>query len=363
MRVEGLGAEEQGEGAGKALAETKGPASTAKVFFLFVDGLGVGEPDPTVNPLVAARMPNLAALVPGWPPTLDKAGTTWARLVGPRSGDPADAGLPEGEGRAGAVMVEAAWIPIDANLGVEGLPQSATGQTTLFTGVNAAQAVGRHVSAFPTGRLREILREHSIFKVLSQAGRKAVFINTFSRDYLGALDDRSVRASASTLAALAGAEPLRTVTDHLAGRAVYQDITGEILVARGFDVPLREPWEAGRVAARAALETDFAMFEYFLTDRAGHSQEMEKASAVLERLDGFVGGLVAGYDLSRNLLVICSDHGNVEDLTVPTHTRHPVPLMALGLGAGRFAEGVRSLSDVAGRLIRLASHPSDPLAP
>ncbi len=303
-----------------------------KLLFLFVDGLGVGESDPAVNPLVAARMPNLAALVPGWPPTLDKAGAT-------------------GSGRVGAADVEAAWAPIDANLGVEGLPQSATGQTTLFTGVNAAQVVGYHVSAFPTGKLREILREHSIFKVLSDAGRKAVFINTFSRDYLGALDDRSVHASASTLAALAGAEPLRTVADHLAGRAVYQDITGEILVARGFDVPLREPWEAGQVAARAALETDFAMFEYFLTDRAGHSQDMEKACAVLERLDGFVGGLAAGYDLSRNLLVICSDHGNIEDMMVSTHTRNQVPLTAIGLGAWRFAETSQSLVDIAGKLV------------
>lgn len=33
--------------------------------------------------------------------------------------------------------------PIDANLDVPGLPQSATGQTTMFTGVNASQFIDR----------------------------------------------------------------------------------------------------------------------------------------------------------------------------------------------------------------------------
>lgn len=325
-----------------------------RVFFLFVDGLGVGAPDPVTNPLVVARMPNLTALVPGWPPVLGTDAAQRPRDLVPAGRGIGGSGGAGGDGQVVGSRVEAVWVPLDATLGVEGLPQSATGQTTLFTGVNAAQAVGHHVSAFPTGRLREILREHSIFKVLSDAGRKAVFVNTFSRDYLGALADDRVRASASTLAALAGAEPLRTMADHLAGRSVYQDITGENLVARGFEVPLREPWEAGRVAARAALETDFAMFEYFQTDQAGHSQEMAKACAVLERLDGFVGGLVMGFDLSRNLLVICSDHGNVEDLAVPTHTRNAVPLVTLGCGGGPFAEGPQSLTDVAHGLIEAA---------
>ena len=34
--------------------------------------------------------------------------------------------------------------PIDARLGIDGPPQSATGQATMFTGDNCAAAMGKH---------------------------------------------------------------------------------------------------------------------------------------------------------------------------------------------------------------------------
>jgi len=40
------------------------PASNdKKILFLFVDGLGIGPPDPRVNPLLVARLPHLESLV------------------------------------------------------------------------------------------------------------------------------------------------------------------------------------------------------------------------------------------------------------------------------------------------------------
>src|SRR5262245_56098703 len=43
----------------------------------------------------------------------------------------------------------------DARLGVDGLPQSATGQTTILTGVNAARLIGRHLHGYPSPRLKQ----------------------------------------------------------------------------------------------------------------------------------------------------------------------------------------------------------------
>jgi len=40
-------------------------------------------------------------------------------------------------------------VPTDASLGVPGRPQSASGQTTILTGVNAPAAVGYHKQGFP----------------------------------------------------------------------------------------------------------------------------------------------------------------------------------------------------------------------
>src|SRR5207249_8232782 len=65
------------------------------------------------------------------------------------------------------------WKPLDATLGVPGLPQSATGQATILTGVNAPRRVGRHVSAIPNRRVRELLEEDNLFRVLGRAGRRA----------------------------------------------------------------------------------------------------------------------------------------------------------------------------------------------
>ncbi|MBK7229408.1 MAG: hypothetical protein IPH97_11230 [Ignavibacteriales bacterium] len=40
-------------------------------------------------------------------------------------------------------------FPTDATLGVDGLPQSGTGQVSIFCGINAPQLVGKHFGPFP----------------------------------------------------------------------------------------------------------------------------------------------------------------------------------------------------------------------
>ncbi|MBI3975273.1 MAG: metalloenzyme, partial [Armatimonadetes bacterium] len=90
------------------------------VLLLFLDGVGLGEEDPQHNPWVRAPTPALRAL-----------------LGRPLAGQ-------ERIERDGVLL-----IPTDATLGVPGLPQSATGQTALLTGLNAPALIGRHVTAYP----------------------------------------------------------------------------------------------------------------------------------------------------------------------------------------------------------------------
>ena len=71
--------------------------------------------------------------------------------------------------------------PADALLGVPGIPQSATGQTTILTGVNAAQALGAHLSGFPNQPLRDIIRAGNLFSKLAEAGRSSIFANAYAR--------------------------------------------------------------------------------------------------------------------------------------------------------------------------------------
>ena len=70
-------------------------------------------------------------------------------------------------------------VATDPRLGIEGRPQSASGQTTILTGVNAPLAIGYHKQGFPNKALLEIIGEHSIFLQLKKAGVDPI---TFAND-------------------------------------------------------------------------------------------------------------------------------------------------------------------------------------
>src|SRR5262244_1159448 len=48
-------------------------------------------------------------------------------------------------------------VRTDPRLGIEGRPQSASGQTTILTGVNAPALLGYHKQGFPNAEMREII--------------------------------------------------------------------------------------------------------------------------------------------------------------------------------------------------------------
>jgi len=305
------------------------------VFFVFVDGLGWGPADPEVNPVAEPGLGFLGPLIaaPGGPPALGEV-------------RPVDFA-----GVRGAVTAA------DSCLGVEGLPQSATGQTTLLTGVNAAAYVGRHVNAYPTGRLRSLLEECSLLALGVRAGRRVTFLNMFRPDGLELLLSGQRRPSATTAAAMAAGVRLRTVADLLAGESVYHDITCWTIHGQHYGVPLVPPEEAAQRALRAAREHDFCLYEYFLTDIAGHSQERDLCRKVLGNLDKFLAAVVGGLRGDRLTVVLASDHGNIEALTSKTHTRNPVPVMAFGPGAEAAVAGAGSIAEVAPRLAGMAGIP------
>ena len=56
---------------------------------------------------------------------------------------------------------------------------------------------------------------------------------------------------------------------------------------------------------------------------------------------------LGGTDLTRDLVVVGSDHGNLEDLSRKTHTANPVPTMVWGAGAHAFASRIRTIADLA----------------
>ncbi len=232
---------------------------------------------------------------------------------------------------------------VDACLGVPGLPQSATGQTALFTGVNAPALVGDHITAYPTERLREVIAEHSLLKRAAETGRRVLFANAHSERFWQMIREGKRRMGASTLTALAADAPIPSLADLVEGRAVLWDITHEIAASYlGYDLPQVSPEEAGMRLARLAAGHDLVLYESFLPDLAGHGRI--EPEWVLSRLDRFLGALLV-HRSPETTLVVCSDHGNLEDASTKAHTTNPVPLLAMGPAAGCF-DRAEAITDV-----------------
>lgn len=232
----------------------------------------------------------------------------------------------------------------DACLGIEGRPQSASGQTTILTGVNAPAVLGYHKQGFPNKALLEIIREHSLFLKLKHAGVGPItFANAYTRRFF---DDRPRWVSATTAAVEAAGLPFRTTDDLRQGRAVFQDFTNRMLIERGEDVPFRTANEAAEILATIANESSFTLYEYFITDKVGHAQDMEAARTVLQNLALLIRQLLARVDLNRTSVILTSDHGNIEDLSLRNHTLNEVPTIVWGVNRDSIASRIKSLADI-----------------
>lgn len=276
------------------------------VIFLFIDGVGLGENSDN-NPFSL------------------KEYSSFSRLTG--SGFSCDS--PE------LISTHHVFRKVDANLEVEGLPQSGTGQTALFTGKNAAKVVGRHFGPYPHTLLKPLLKEHSILLDLKKKGLKPYFINAYPPVFFEYAQKRN-RWSCTTLMTKSAGLNLHSTEEVKKGKALTAEIIQETWRTKlNIDIPSITAQDAGVRLLEVASEKDLVLYEYYLTDKAGHTQEAEKADMVLSTLDVFISTILDQKSPS-DLLVICSDHGNLEDLSTKSHTRNKVPLFAVGDGAELF---------------------------
>ncbi|HEX8271235.1 MAG TPA: alkaline phosphatase family protein [Longimicrobiaceae bacterium] len=304
-----------------------------RVLLVFLDGVGIGVEEPAANPFAAARLPRLRELLGG-------------RL--PLRGHLDDGGRIEG---ARAVLVAA-----DATLGVPGRPQSGTGQTALLTGVNAPREFGRHFGSWVPTTLRPVLAAESLLARALRAGRSAAFANAHPIARFGLEAFVGRRPAAPPWAAHAVGLMNRDRDELRAGRAVASSITNERWRSDlRADVPEVSAEQAGRNLAALAAEHDVTLFAHYDTDAVGHTGDLSAAVAALERVDAFLGG-VADALPGDALLVVASDHGNVEDVACG-HTLNPVPVIAAGRGRELLAEQVRDLTHVTPALLRLLGIP------
>lgn len=290
-----------------------------KMIFIFIDGFGMGEKDAARNPLVAANTPNLDY-----------------------------------------IFEKFDVVPTDASLGVPGLPQSATGQTSIFTGVNAPMILGRHLNAQPSISLRKVINEDNLFKRLIKAGFKVTNANVYRQEYLDRMNDpadKRYKPSASSVMTMSAGLPFRMVEDYNKGRGIYHDITGKIIVESGYDAEIITPEEAADRLYSISRDYDFTFYEHFMTDIIGHKMDMELAIEEIELLDQFLGRLVGHMDPENEAILITSDHGNIEDISVKTHTLNKVPTVLMGKIPGGLKDKIHSLLDITPAILEIFKIP------
>lgn len=293
------------------------------VVFLFIDGVGLGENN-VLNPLADRPWQSFSAMAGG------QAFTNQAQPIAEE---------------------EHFFKAVDATLHVDGLPQSGTGQATLFSGENAAKEIGKHFGPFPHSGTKHLLKNQSLFNKARQQGKKCSFINAYPEIFFRKAKARN-RWSCTTLMTKSAGIPLNTTNEVKEGTAITAGITQKAWREKlGIDVPEITPKQAAGRLLTEAGKYDLLLHEYYLTDKAGHSQKKEKAHRVINRYDIFLQEIIQSKPADMTI-VLCSDHGNVEDLSTKTHTFNKVPLYVNGPGAHVFYEA-ESIMDVTPGVLRV----------
>lgn len=256
----------------------------------------------------------------------------------------------------------ATLLALDAELGVEGLPQSATGQAALLTGINVSAEIGYHYGPKPNKAVASFLHNGNLFSRLSGRGCRTALLNAYPQGYFSAIESGRRLYSAIPLAVTSAGIPLKTQLDLMEGQALSADFT-----AQGWrerlnlpDTPVITPDQAGERLASLGMDFDLALFEYWLSDYAGHSQDMAAAESLLITFDKVLGGLLRNWDDQQGLILITSDHGNMEDLSTRRHTANPVPALLIGDQAyrRRFASELNDITGVTPAIIEFI-HPGN----
>ncbi|ADV68885.1 metalloprotein [Deinococcus maricopensis] len=228
-----------------------------------------------------------------------------------------------------------AGLVLDATLGVEGLPQSATGQACWLTGQDAVRVMGGHFGPQPGPTLRALLDAESLPGRLARAGARVDLLNPYPPAYFAARDP----AQGGRVHLAHGSFPHAFLH---AGRPLNPPGLPSISPLLG--LAFAEPHDAtatpddlrrlGEQVARAARDHDLLTADLWFSDALGHAGRdptppglWRAARTYLQHLNALLEGLLhAGARVA-----ISSDHGNFEDLHVKSHTVARVPFAASGL--------------------------------
>jgi len=192
---------------------------------------------------------------------------------------------------------------------------------------------------------------------LTKEGRRSALLNAYPPRYFEGVDSGKRLYSAIPLAVTSAGLSLFTRDDFFAGNALSADFTGAGWTGMlGFsDAPVLSPYEAGEKIAQLAGQYDFSLFEYWASDYAGHKQDMQWALEQFSIFDDVLGGLLDNWSDAQGLILVTSDHGNMEDLSTRRHTNAKVPALLIGSSETRsvFSSGLTDLTGIHDKILEV----------
>ncbi len=300
-----------------------------KFIFLFLDGVGIGENN-NANPFTTADVEILKL----WKNSILKT-------------------------------PHLSFKAIDPLMGINGIPQSATGQTTIFTGINAPKLLSNHIGSFPNRQLRKVIKKENIFLKLKKLGKKGKFINAypqhselFSNKHINIDDNGNFafsndfpekykrRISVTSSILISNNEKPFDTEEICQQKSLYQDYTNISLQKYKLDIPVFSPVNAASIIYNTSANYDLILYEFFQTDIYGHRKNFDEKVKLISDLDNLISSLISISDHKTDTIFITSDHGNLEDSSGKSHTYNPVPLIIWGKGHRELSNKIKNLSDI-----------------
>jgi 2,3-bisphosphoglycerate-independent phosphoglycerate mutase len=285
------------------------------LIIFFVDGIGIGQQDVTHNPCLNSQY----------------------QLFSPLKKLPFNGNS----------------FSLDACLGIKGLPQSATGQSTIYTGENTAKLIGKHLFGFPNEKIKQLLIKQSVFFKLKSLGYRCKFINAFRPIFFTSPEIfKDERLSFTSEMNRAAGLSFSTIKDIKKKIALYHDFTNLELIEKGFHLPSFDFNYASTILIEQSKKNDLILYEYFLTDMAGHSKNMKNAISELNKIESLIYATVKKADETDSSIIVCSDHGNIEDLSTKSHTYNPA---YFAVWTKKSVKKLSSLMDIYSLIINLVT--------
>ncbi len=285
---------------------------------IFMDGVGIGKKDYEYNPFFKYGFKTFSEIF-GEIPHLDKQ-----KLKGNNS----------------------FLFPVDASMGIPDIPLSGTGQTSIFCGINAPKLIGKHFGPYPYSTLVPIIKEKNIFRSFMEREKKVSFVNAYPKQFFDYVNSGRRRLSVTTLSCIMNGMRLNNISDIHKGKALSADINNRHFVERmNYKLKIIKAETAADRLIQIGSKNHFTLFEIFHTDHLGHGRNSEWLEYTTGILDRFLFHMIT--NLKKDMtLVVCSDHGNFEDLSIKMHTLNPAIGITAGKNAEQLSKKIKKLYDI-----------------